>query len=61
VENEKKRKAILARLNLLAEMMKRHEWTTFGEKEAEDVERAEEEIDSAALGENADKKERQQR
>ena len=55
MEDEQRRKTILARLNLLAEMMERHEWANFGEKEAEAVERAEEEMDSAASEEDADK------
>lgn len=55
MEDEQRRKTILARLNLLAEMMERHEWANFGEKEAEEVERAEEEMDSATSEEGADK------
>jgi cell division protein ZapA (FtsZ GTPase activity inhibitor) len=58
MEDEQRRKTIIARLNLLAEMMERHEWANFGEKEAEEVERAEEEMDSAASEEGADKKEK---
>jgi len=47
---EKQQKALLAKLTLLAEMMKLHEWTTFGQKEAEDVEKTETNIDSEASG-----------
>ena len=54
MDTEQGRKAILARLSLLAEMMKLHEWTAFGEEEAEEVEKAEEEMDSAVLEEDAD-------
>ncbi len=46
METEKERKAILARLKLLSDIMKLHEWTAFGQKEAEDHEKAEVEIDS---------------
>jgi hypothetical protein len=48
METEKERKALLARLNLLADMMKRHEWTVFGLNEAEDIEKTEAKIDSEA-------------
>ena len=55
MDDEQERKAILARLSLLAEMMKQHEWVDFGEEEAEEMERAEEAIDSEALKEDRDK------
>lgn len=48
METEKKQKALLAELTLLADMMKRHEWTTFGQKEAEEEEKAEIELYSEA-------------
>jgi len=46
MEIEKEQKALLAKLNLLADMMKLHEWTVFGQKEAEQEEEAEAKIDS---------------
>lgn len=54
METEKERKALLAKLNLLAEMMNLHEWSAFGSKEAEDVEKAEAQIDSEASGLTSD-------
>jgi len=53
-EKEKEEKAILAKLTLLAKMRKLHEWTVFGQKEAEDEEKAETEIDSEASDSTAD-------
>ena len=50
METEKEQKAILARLLLLAEMRKPHEWTAFGQKEAEDFETTEAEIGSEGSG-----------
>ena len=47
-EKDREEKAILAKLTLLAKMRKLHEWTVFGQREAEDEERAETEIDSEA-------------
>jgi len=55
METEKERKALLAKLNLLADMMKRHEWTVFGQKEAEEEEAAEAKIDSEASDSVSDK------
>jgi hypothetical protein len=49
-DKEKEEKAILAKLTLLAEMRKLHEWTVFGRKEVEEEEKAETEIDSEAHG-----------
>ncbi|GAI53988.1 unnamed protein product, partial [marine sediment metagenome] len=40
MEIEKEHKALLAKLNLLADMMKLHEWTVFRQKEAEKEEEA---------------------
>ena len=51
---EKERKTLLAKLTLLAKMMKLHEWTTFGQKEAEDEEKAEADIDSETSGSPAE-------
>ena len=45
---EKKREVILKELTLLEEMRRLHEWTVFGQKEAEDEEKTEMEIDSGA-------------
>ncbi len=45
-DKEREEKAILAKLNLLANMRKRHEWTVVGHEEAEDEEKAEAELDS---------------
>ena len=47
-EKDREEKAILAKLTLLAKMRKLHEWTVFGQREAEDEEKAETEIDSEA-------------
>ena len=49
-DKEKEEKAILAKLALLAEMRKLHEWTVFGRQEVEDEEKAEKDIDSEASG-----------
>ena len=46
MKTEKEGEAVLAKLNLLADMMKRHAWSVFGQKEAEDTEKAEAQIDS---------------
>jgi len=56
-ERDKEEKAILAKLTLLAEMRKLHEWTVFGQREAEDEEQAETEIDSTASGSTTDQSE----
>lgn len=56
-ERDKEEKAILAKLTLLAEMRKLHEWTVFGQREAEDEEKAETEIDSTASGSTTDRSE----
>ncbi len=56
-ERDKEEKAILAKLTLLAEMRKLHEWTVFGQREAEDEEKAETEIDSTASGSTTDQSE----
>jgi hypothetical protein len=45
---EREREAILKKLALLGEMRKLHEWTVFGQKEAEDEEETEARIDSEA-------------
>ena len=50
MKDDKKRKALLAELNLLAEMMKRHEWAAFGQKEAEEEEQTEARLDSEVSG-----------
>jgi hypothetical protein len=54
METEEERKAILAKLMLLAEVRKLHEWTAFGQKEAEEFEAAEAEIDSEGSGSATD-------
>ena len=41
-----KEEAILAKLRLLAEMRRVHEWAVFGQKEADELEETESEIDS---------------
>lgn len=53
-EKEKEERAILAKLALLARIRKLHEWTVFGQKEAEDEEKAESEIDSEASDSTAE-------
>jgi hypothetical protein len=56
-EKEKEREAVLKKLALLAEMRKRHEWTVFGQKEAEDEEEAEAHIDLEASDSTVEKPE----
>jgi len=56
-DKEKEEKAILAKLTLLAEMRKLHEWTVFGQKDVEEEEKAETEIDSEAFGSATDQPE----
>ncbi len=46
--SEKENEAVLKKLALLGEMRKLHEWTVFGQKEAEDEEEAEAKIESEA-------------
>jgi len=46
--DEVKREAILKELALLEEMRRLHEWTVFGQKEAEEEEKTETELDSKA-------------
>ncbi len=41
MQTEEERRAILIKLSLLAEIMKLHEWTVFGQKEASEMERTE--------------------
>ena len=48
MDSEKEKEAILKKLALLGEVRKLHEWTVFGQKEAEDEEEAEARIDSEA-------------
>ena len=55
MDDERERRAVLAKLTLLAEMMRQHEWADFREEEVEEMERAEEAIDSEALKEDRDK------
>jgi len=50
MESAKKRKALIAELKLLADMMKQHEWASFGQKEAEDEERTEARLDAEVSG-----------
>ena len=47
---EKEKKAILAKLTLLANLRRQHEWTVVGRAEAEVEEEAESEIDAEASG-----------
>jgi hypothetical protein len=44
-ERQKKEAALLEELTLLGDMMKRHEWTDFGPREAEEEEKLESELD----------------
>ena len=54
---EKKKKAILEELALLERMRKLHEWTVFGQEEAEDLEKAEEKLESEAPDSTTDQPE----
>ena len=49
-EKEKERKAILAKLQMLEKTMKLHEWSSFGQGEAGELEETETEVDSEAPG-----------
>ena len=46
--SDKENEVVLKKLALLGEMRKLHEWTVFGQKEAEDEEEAEAKIESEA-------------
>jgi bifunctional DNA-binding transcriptional regulator/antitoxin component of YhaV-PrlF toxin-antitoxin module len=54
MESEKEKKAILAKLKLLEEMRKLHEWIALRPEEADEVERELEEIDSEISDSKAD-------
>ena len=43
---EKEREALLRKLALLENIRKLHEWTIFGQKEAEEIEKLEKELES---------------
>jgi hypothetical protein len=47
-DKSKKEAALLAELNLLGDMMKRHEWAGFGPAEAEEEAKLESELDAEA-------------
>ncbi len=49
-EKEKKEEALLEELTLLGNMMKLHEWTRFGQNEAQEEEEIEMKLDSEASG-----------
>lgn len=51
-EGEKKKEAILKELELLGEMRRLHEWTTFTHKRAEKVEKEEADIDRTPSAES---------
>ena len=54
-KKKKEEKAILAKLQLLANIRKQHEWVVVGQKEADDEEKAEAKIDSEAPDSTPDK------
>ena len=54
-KKKKEEKAILAKLQLLANIRRQHEWVVVGQKEADDEEKAETKIDSEAPDSTPDK------
>jgi len=57
MDAEKRQKAILEELALLERMRKLHEWTVFGQEEAEGLEKAEEKLESEAPDSTSDQPE----
>jgi hypothetical protein len=58
-QQEKKEAALLEELTMLGNMIKLHEWTRFGQKEAEDEEALEAKLDSEAAGLKTDRSQSQ--
>jgi hypothetical protein len=53
-DKPEKEAALLAELNLLGDMMKRHEWASFGPEEAEEEAKLESELDAEASSEDGE-------
>ena len=58
-EKKRKRKAILRELQLLEKVRKEHEWVVFGQKEAAEEEKAEEELESEAFHSTTEQSEKE--